>query len=326
MKKFKLSIIIPTWNRKKKLIILINSITKKLNKFNINYEINICDSYSRDGSEIAIKKLFKNYRCINFYNINENNISKKRNFGIKKSLYPNILLLDDDCIPIKNFFFILKKYLINSKGKEIFFGQYYTQPKLLLNSNYYKFRDLKNLKTNKLINLNYNNVVTGCCFFKGNLIKKKIYFNDKIKGYGLEDIEWAHRLKNKKFKLLLSEAKVDHQETSRNISAYVIKWYMLSKDAMPSILSNKKIKMKGKIFLFESIFANFFFRYFLKFLNYFFIKPFSIMLKFILLKTDNQKYLFSSTAFNILLFLYYLRGACDRKIKTKQKWYDAGYK
>ena len=137
----------------------------------------------------------------------------------------------------------------------------------------------------------------------------------------------GHRLKKRKFDLFLTEAKVDHQETSQNIGAYLLKWYMLSRDAMPSVLKNKNIAMNGKIYTFENIYANSLLKLFLKFMNYFFIIPLSILLKFILIKSDKNKYLFSKKLFNLLLFLYYLRGACDRNKKDIKKiWYDLGYK
>jgi len=328
MKYFALSIVIPTWNRKKKLLKLIKFLIFLLKENKIKYEIFICDSHSTDGTIKEINKKFSRKLFVNILNIKENSISKKRNIGIKNSKYPNILLLDDDCIPKKNFFKILKKYLEISSKNEIFCGQYSTNSKLIANSNYYNFRDLKNLKTNKKVEINYNNIITGCCFFKKNLLKREFYFNEKIQGYGLEDVEWAHRLKKNKFNLFLTEAKVDHQETSQNIGSYLLKWYMLSRDAMPSLLKNKKNEMNGKIFIFEKLYTNFIFKLFLKFINYFLLVPTSIALKLILIKTDKTKYLFSKKIFNFLLFLYYLRGACDRNrynFKTS-KWYDSGYK
>lgn len=328
MKNFKLSIVIPTWNRKKKLIKLLNTIILNLNKNKIINEIIICDSFSKDGTDIAIKKIFKNYSNIYFKNIKDNNISKKRNNGIKASKYSNILLLDDDCIPDKKFFKLIKKYLNNSKKNDIYCAQYFTDRKLISKSNYYKFRDLKNIKTNKLVKINYNNIITGCCFFKIRNKKSFFYFNEKIKGYGLEDIEWAHRLKRRKFDLFLTEAKVDHQETSQNIGAYLLKWYMLSRDAMPSLLKNKTTEMRGKIFIFENVYTNFMFKLLLKSMNYFLIIPLSILLKLFLIKSDKNKYLFSKKLFNLLLFFYYLRGACDRNKKSLKKtnWYNLGYK
>lgn len=328
MKQFTLSIVIPTWNRREKLLKLIKLLIFLLKKNKILYEILVCDSHSTDGTKKSINKKFGKKLLVSVLNIEENNISKKRNIGIKNSKYPNILLLDDDCIPKKHFLKILKNYLEKSKKKEIFCGQYSTNSKLVTNSNYYYFRDLKNLKTNKKIKIDYKNIITGCCFFKKNLLKKNFYFNEKIKGYGLEDIEWAHRLKNRKFDLFLTEAQVDHQETSQNIGNYLLKWYMLSRDAMPYLLKNKKTQMHGKIFIFENIYANSIFKLFLKFLNYILIIPTSILLKFILIKTDKNKFLFLKYSYNFLLFLYYLRGACDRNKKDikKSPWYNLGYK
>ena len=76
MKKFSLSIIIPTWNRKKKLIKLLKIILKKLNKNKINYEIIICDSFSSDETEISVKEIFFKKKII-YKNINHNSIAKK---------------------------------------------------------------------------------------------------------------------------------------------------------------------------------------------------------------------------------------------------------
>ena len=328
MKKFKLSIIIPTWNRKKKLIKLLDIILIKLNEAKINYEIYICDSYSSDGTSTAIKKRYRKNKKIFIRNIKLNSISDKRNEGLKNVKFRNILFLDDDCVPMGNFFDILKRYLKNSKENQIYCGQYFTSKKLVETSNYYRFRDFKNLKLKDFGKINYKNIITGCCFFKLSQTKKAYFFNNKINGYGLEDVDWAFKLKKKKFELFLTEAKVDHQETSKNIVAYVLKWYALSRDAMPSLLkSNKKI-MKGRMFTFEKLFKNNLINFIFKVLNTFIFIPLSIILKYYLLLSDKYKYFFSKNLFNILNTLYYLRGACDRnKVNLKKiKWYSIGYK
>ena len=59
MRKFKLSIIIPTWNRKKKLIKLIQLLLPNLIKNKIIFQIIICDSFSTDGTQEEIKKNLK---------------------------------------------------------------------------------------------------------------------------------------------------------------------------------------------------------------------------------------------------------------------------
>ena len=103
MNSLNLSIIIPTWNRKKKLIKLIGLLKTKIKNHKIKYEIIICDSFSEDGTELFVKSLFKKSKEIVYRNIKNNNISAKRNIGLKYSKYDNILLLDDDCFPIGKF-------------------------------------------------------------------------------------------------------------------------------------------------------------------------------------------------------------------------------
>ncbi len=327
MKKFNLSIIIPTWNRKKKLLKLIKIILIKLKKANINYEIHICDSYSSDDTQLALVKLYKNNKKIFVHNIEFNSISEKRNEGLKKAKFSNILFLDDDCIPLGNFFDIIQKHLKNYKKNRIFCAQYFTQKKLIQNSNYYRFRDLKNLSNQSIGEIDYKNIITGSCFFKLSQSKKLYFFNNKINGYGLEDVDWAFKLKKRNFKLFLTEAKVDHQETSKSISIYILKWYALSKDAMPSLLKSNKNQIKGNMFSFEKVFKISLIKIIFKILNFFILIPFSITLKYFLLYTDKNKYFFSKKLFTILLMLYYLRGACDRQKKIfDTKWYNRGYK
>ena len=328
MEKLNLSIIIPTWNRKEKLKKLLKRIISKIDIKNIKYEIIICDSFSTDGSQNFIKKIFGKNKKIIYINVKENIISLKRNSGLRISKYQNILLLDDDCLPINNFFKDLKNYLKNSKNNQIFCGQYSTQKKLISKSNYHRFRDSKNLKTNKLKKINYKNIITGCCFFNKKKISKKLYFNENIHGYGLEDIEWAFRLNKRKFEIILTNIKVDHQETSLNIGAYVIKWYTLSKDAMKSLSKKYRNNMKSRIFYFERLFDKKFIKLFFKILNVLFIKPLSIILKNYLIAFDKIKILYSYNLFEFLIFLYYLRGAIDRDriLDKDEKWYEVGYK
>ena len=141
-------------------------------------------------------------------------------------------------------------------------------------------------------------------------------------------MEWAFRLKKNKFNLYLTESKVDHQETSKNISAYVIKWYALARYAMPSLLKNSKEDIKGKIFIFEKLFDNRLVRHVVKILNFLTFIPLSIILNSYLSITDQNKFFFSKKLFYILLCLYYLRGACDRNTQKVEdtKWFNLGYK
>ncbi len=326
MKNFKLSIVIPTWNRKKRLVKLIKLLTSSLKKSKIIYEVIVCDSFSNDGTEELVRKKFYKKNII-YKNTIVNNISTKRNLGIKTAKYFNILLIDDDCVPIKDFFNIIKNYLNSSYPKTIFCGQYFTSKKLIKESNYYRFRDMKNLKTNKRLKIDYKNIITGCCFFN----KKEInntYFNEKIKGYGLEDIDWAYRLKKNNVNIILTEAKVDHQETSKNIGSYLKKWYMLSKDAMPSLMKNSNHNIKGKMFSFENLYKILFLKLILNLTFFIFVRPIAIFLSKYLMITDKYQFLFCRLFYEVSLILYYFIGASDRGTHSQdnKEWYNLGYK
>ncbi|MDC0179277.1 glycosyltransferase [Candidatus Pelagibacter sp.] len=328
MSSLQLSIIIPTWNRKKKLANLLSLIKAKIANYKIKYEIIICDSFSKDGSELFVLNLFHQDKNIIYKNIKKNNISAKRNHGIKHSSYDNILLLDDDCFPIGKFFQILQNYLNQNSKNKIFCAQYSTQNRLINNSNYYKFRDDKNLKTKISKNINFRNIITGCCFFNKKKISKEHFFNEKIIGYGLEDVDWANKLFKKKVQIILTEAKVDHQETSGNIGPYLMKWYILSRDAMPSLLQTRKINYSGKIFFFENFYQNKIFKTILNIFIKLIILPLSIVLKYYLSFVDSKKFLYSKTLYNLSIVMYYLRGANDRRknLFKKSSWYNSGYK
>ena len=102
--KIRLSIVIPTWNRKQLLLSILNSLNKQSTNKSI-YEIIICDSFSDDGTDKTIFDFKKENSQINLIhtNIKKNVLAAKRNHGISLSKGEIIVLLDDDCIPEQNF-------------------------------------------------------------------------------------------------------------------------------------------------------------------------------------------------------------------------------
>ena len=86
------SIIIPTYNREKKLINAINSVINQTYK---NWELIIVDNQSIDDSKKIVESL--NNDKIFFYEIkNEGIIAKSRNYGISKSRGEYLCFLDSD--------------------------------------------------------------------------------------------------------------------------------------------------------------------------------------------------------------------------------------
>ena len=90
------SIIIPTFNEKKNIPILI----KKINKFlkNENYEIIVVDDNSLDGSFFVFNEIKKKEKKFSFYVRKEHtrDLSKSIMLGIKKSKYDNLVIMDGD--------------------------------------------------------------------------------------------------------------------------------------------------------------------------------------------------------------------------------------
>ena len=330
-KKKSLSIVIPTWNRKKRIYRLLISLVNILNNNTpIIFEIIVIDSHSNDNTKYAIKNLmpYIGKNKLSIFQSNFNSIAMKRNIGILKSKYNNVLLLDDDCVLDGNNIIKAIQYLEsnNINKKNVFCGQYYTRQNWIKNSNYYYCRNLINLKTNKNREIDFKNIITGFCFFnKSRIIKKQILFNSEIKGYGIEDIAWAKKLQLNKFKIILTKSFCWHDETSSNIYKYCLKWYFMGRDTYPAINNSTKKMINLESFnLAEKINNNLISRIFFKLI--FLIKIHAIV-KIFLGLTDSIKLLRSLVIFRLILKLYFLKGFFDKdKLDLNSNWYKRGYK
>ena len=125
--KIPFSIILPTFNREKKLEIAINSVIKQTYE---HWELIIIDNKSSDKTKDLVNS-YKNKK-ISFYEIeNEGVIAKSRNLGIEKSKGEYLFFLDSDDwwhnekleyiskILNKKYLFIYHNHLINSPNSFI---------------------------------------------------------------------------------------------------------------------------------------------------------------------------------------------------------------
>jgi dolichol-phosphate mannosyltransferase len=92
MKK-KFSIVFAVLNEEKNISKLINLIKTQLK--NIDYELIFIDDQSSDNTAQEIKK-YSNKRIRYFLRTSKKDISKSTIMGIKKSRYPNIVIMDSD--------------------------------------------------------------------------------------------------------------------------------------------------------------------------------------------------------------------------------------
>ena len=92
----KLSIVIPTFNEKQNIALLIKKIFNYLK--NSQYEIVVIDDNSFDGTKHVLKKIKKKKKNFSFYirKKKQRDLSQSLILGIKKSRYENVLIMDGD--------------------------------------------------------------------------------------------------------------------------------------------------------------------------------------------------------------------------------------
>ena len=318
---FSISLIIPTYRREKQVNKIIKKIQKQINN-DINIELIICDSFSNYNLLKKNLKL-KNFK-IRYLNIKKNNLSAKRNYGIKKSSYKNIILLDDDCIPKKNFIsnFIYDLKLIDNKT--ILSGIVEYPKRYISKYNHIKYRNLKHFKKDKnfYYELKPDKIVAMSMAFKRtHEISKLGFFNEKFTGYGFEDHEFANRYHQNGFKLMRSKAAIVHDEGKPNIEMYRKKFYHLGRDGMRNLIKIDNSLAKSTIYY--RIERNLLIKY-LYFIPL--IDNLLLCIEKIIINTDkikNFKFLF---LYDYLRLFSYIRGYIDRKKKRSKliinNWYD----
>jgi glycosyltransferase involved in cell wall biosynthesis len=149
-KKPKVSVIIPTYNRKNLVIKAIKSIIKQTYK---NWELIIIDDGSTDNTREKIKLYLKNKR-IKYYYKKNGGASSARNYGIKKAQGNYIAFLDSDDEFLK-------------KNIEIQLREIKKHHADMLLCNVFEYRENKKIKNR------FN-------FKKSFLVKKTDIFNNKI--------------------------------------------------------------------------------------------------------------------------------------------------
>ena len=92
----KYSIVIPILNESKNILNLVNGISRFLNK-KIKYEIIIVDDNSNDGSGLILNKISRKKKNFKFFIRKEKkDLSKSIIFGIKKTKFENLIIMDGD--------------------------------------------------------------------------------------------------------------------------------------------------------------------------------------------------------------------------------------
>lgn len=325
------SIIIPTFNREKILEKVLNSLISQDNIF----EILVIDSNSEDGT----KNLVESFNLITDINVRyfdvDNNVSLKRNTGIKESLTENLIFLDDDCVPSKNF---VKKHLnlLDSNPSALFCGDVFFPENLVKSSNYIRYKNSRHIpyryKNASSLDLDFKSIVTmNMSLKKEVIIKNNLFFREDFIGYGMEDNEFGCQVQNSGIQIKRCPASIKHMEIN-NSFLFSTKMFHTSRDGVYKLKSvNKKAVMKlpySYYFETDFIHTNIFTKYFTKAVRLFFtIKIAKYLLK-ILNLIDGYKFLYFPLLYKFVFACYYNEGVKKRKEAYKsinevtESWYE----
>ena len=92
----KFSVVIPTYNERQNIALLINKIDKYLRNF--FYEIIVIDDNSEDGTKLVLKEIKSSKKNFLFYirKKEKRDLSQSLILGIKKTKFNNIIIMDGD--------------------------------------------------------------------------------------------------------------------------------------------------------------------------------------------------------------------------------------
>ena len=322
MLKFFITIVIPTYKRNKKLKKLINKIIDQIPK-GINIEIIIIGN-EKVNFEYKNQLAIKNNLKIKSILIKKNSNAIKRNIGIKNSKGSNLILIDDDCLPAKNFIKDYIKLFKKINDRDILCGSVKYLKSKIKKENFNRYRQsrhfiIKDHKINKKNYLPASKIVTMNMGMKNSkLLMNTKYFNENFGGYGFEDYEFGYRLIKKGFNLIASKPSVYHLD-ERNFRSYLNKIYFFSRDSVSKLKKINYESWKNTVYfkIENSLIVNFLSK--IIFINLLF-ENLEKLIEFI----EKNIFLYLPKLYRFGIFLSYCRGYYDRKeqrIKKNYEWY-----
>ncbi len=217
MNNFKISVIIPTFNREDFIDDCINSI---LQSYDTNIEIIIVDNNSKDSTKKKLNKYMHDPRFKIFFNEKNLERSYSRNLGFANATGDFVTLLDSDDKLKKNIFKEFRDFYKKNNKYNIYFSNYEIYNPLSKKIR----RNSINLNTVSLNNLSNGNYLSNICVFFKNSICKKIIYDESPDIIGIEDYDFNLRVINyfgiaKKFSNLSLGIVTDHYNRSVNLDS-----------------------------------------------------------------------------------------------------------
>ena len=175
-----LSIVLPTYNEKDNIIILVNKIIKFLKNYK-KKEIIVVDDSSPDNTYAVAKKKFKSKKFIKiFLRKKEFSLGKSIGYGIKKSKGRLIIVMDTDLTHNPN---LIKKFIKHSKNYDLVSGSRFVKGGSMSSLNHYTFSLIFNFFLRIILKTKTKDNLGGYFCIKRTALKKldlkKIFY-----GYG----------------------------------------------------------------------------------------------------------------------------------------------
>ncbi len=233
-----LSILVPIYNFKVEK--LVKSLMKQCNALKINYEILCFD----DGSRKKIKyenSILSDYFGVNYTELSENlGRAKIRNWMAKSASYENLIFLDCDSKIVSSKY--IANYISHINNYDVINGgRIYSKKQPRAKSKYLHW---KYGRKRESVSARKRNKEVTMYFHSNNfLVRREIMldfpFDEKIQGYGYEDLEWATKLNNSGINILNIDNPVEHlgletasvfiQKTRKSIDNLIL----INKSKMP---------------------------------------------------------------------------------------------
>lgn len=237
----RISIIIPTYNRKDVLIKTLKTFTQQSHD---DFEIIIVDDGSEDGTKEAIERLNLSFKLRYFFQNNKGPASA-RNLGIKKAKEDIIFFTGDDIIPSPD---LLKEhiYLHEQKNEKLVVLGYTQWAPQIKITPFRKYIANYHFNYSAIIdheNVNWRYFYTSNISMNKNFLEKTGLFNEEFSYAAYEDSELAYRMSQWGMKMIFNKKAIAYHNHPVDFKGYQKTMINRGKSL---ILLAKKIPELGK--------------------------------------------------------------------------------
>jgi glycosyltransferase involved in cell wall biosynthesis len=234
-----ISVIIPTYNRRKTLIKALEAYRKQSIPQE-KFEILVIDDGSTDSTKRMIEKLQKEHKNIYFFQQSHSGPAQARNLGIEKASSELILFTGDDCVPDKN---LLQEHIrLHKKGDAIaVLGHIDWHPDLEITP-FMRYINIDTQFSYPKIKETPANVPFGCFYTSNISIPKKYFqgvgiFDTDFTDAVLEDVELGYRIWKSGVRTIYNKRAITYHHHKIALKNYIRRQMRLGKAA--ALLYNK---------------------------------------------------------------------------------------